>query len=335
MPLKSHKYGFKLYMLVEDDGLAHRFLVYAGAADQHVGGMDHTKKVVLKLMDGFLGEGRSLFMDNYYNSVQLSSELLKQKTHTTGTIRASRKGTPTDVVKAKLKKGETIQRWSPEGINVAKRRDKREVMTITTEFSVDCPTSPAMEEFHVKSIDAFPVDFERLSVRSRGASSTSDTTSSTNKSFRQYEYEALLEQQEIDRALDLKELELLKKQQEIDRALDMKKFESERKQAEREKARIAKQLEVKSAEGSHRGSSRASFMSSGSSRPSRVHEWVEETVEASIEIPKNGLPPQPRKYPPEVATAGLSKYGHPQTVSHNTIESSENNALLLKLLHRQ
>lgn len=135
LPLKRHKYGIKLYMLAERDGLSHRFLVYTGARDKDLAGAGHVTKVVHKLMTGLKFCGRSLFTDNYYNSVDLTRELLSQDTYVTGTLRGSRKNNPREVVDARLRKGEKIERWSHDGINVCKWKDKREVLTISSEFS--------------------------------------------------------------------------------------------------------------------------------------------------------------------------------------------------------
>ncbi|KAI4474032.1 hypothetical protein M0802_015829 [Mischocyttarus mexicanus] len=45
-----------------------------------------TSSLVLRLMQPYLNKGHHLFMENFYNSVELSKELLKHKTHTTGTL---------------------------------------------------------------------------------------------------------------------------------------------------------------------------------------------------------------------------------------------------------
>lgn len=42
-------------------------------------------------------------MDNYYNSVELSNLLYKQKTHTTGTLRSNRKKNPKSIIRKTLK----------------------------------------------------------------------------------------------------------------------------------------------------------------------------------------------------------------------------------------
>jgi len=58
----------------------------------------------------YLGKGRHVVMDNYYNSLNMSKILLNKKTHTTGTLRKNRKGNPKAVTSAKLKKGEHVWR---------------------------------------------------------------------------------------------------------------------------------------------------------------------------------------------------------------------------------
>ncbi|KAF6208938.1 hypothetical protein GE061_014680 [Apolygus lucorum] len=150
LPLKSNKYGIKLYMLTEPDGLIHRFLVYAGAGDVTVSGQGHTTKVIQKMMSGYLGVGRSLFQDNYYNSVDQARALLREKTTVTGTLRPNRVNNPPDSASRKLKRGESVQRWSPDGIYVTKLKDKRDVWTISTEFSGEMVSCEARRGFSRK-----------------------------------------------------------------------------------------------------------------------------------------------------------------------------------------
>lgn len=76
----------------------------------------------------------TLYVDNYYTSVNLARKLLNKKTYCTGTLRANRKGTPTAVTGKKLKKGETIAKFSSSGICVLKWRDRRDVLVLSTEF---------------------------------------------------------------------------------------------------------------------------------------------------------------------------------------------------------
>lgn len=130
---KKHKYGIKIYTLCEPNGLVLKTLVYAGKLDE-LAGKGHSTNVVLQLMKEKLNVGHSLYMDNFYNSYELSKKLLEQKTYSTGTLQATRKNTPLSIVKAKLKKGETISQYSDSGIMIAKWRDKRDVLYISTQY---------------------------------------------------------------------------------------------------------------------------------------------------------------------------------------------------------
>uniref|UniRef100_A0A1B6DUW0 PiggyBac transposable element-derived protein domain-containing protein n=1 Tax=Clastoptera arizonana TaxID=38151 RepID=A0A1B6DUW0_9HEMI len=85
-------------------------------------------------MKGKEANGHSLFMDNFYNSHDLSKDLLEVGTHTTGTLQCNRKNLPKDVVQKKLEKGDTICQFSEKKVMVGKWRDKRAVLYITTEF---------------------------------------------------------------------------------------------------------------------------------------------------------------------------------------------------------
>lgn len=121
---KHHKYGIKIYTLCEPNGLVLNTIVYTGKSDE-LGGKGHTNKILKALMTGRENHGHSLFMDNFYNSHDLSKELLEQGTHTTGTLLANRQHNPKDVVNSKLEKGETTCLFSEKHVMVGKWRDKR------------------------------------------------------------------------------------------------------------------------------------------------------------------------------------------------------------------
>lgn len=61
----------------------------------------HTENVVMNLMEGKLFKGHSLYMDNYYNSVNMARTLISKNTYCTGTLRSNRKKNPKDIVKKK------------------------------------------------------------------------------------------------------------------------------------------------------------------------------------------------------------------------------------------
>lgn len=76
-------------------------------------------------------------MDNYYNSVKLAHTLLTKGTYCTGTLRANRKGNPKEITSKKLKVGESVGKFTKEGVCVMKWRDRREVLAISSEHTND------------------------------------------------------------------------------------------------------------------------------------------------------------------------------------------------------
>ncbi|XP_046395730.1 piggyBac transposable element-derived protein 4-like [Ischnura elegans] len=130
---KRHKYGIKLYMLTEPNGLVLNCLVYTGSKDPNVGGVGHSEKVVHSLLSDYTNVGHAVYMDNFYNSYKLSRELLGKKIYSTGTLRNTRKGNPHNVVNKKLAKGEVVGQYTKEGIFICKWKDRREVLMISSE----------------------------------------------------------------------------------------------------------------------------------------------------------------------------------------------------------
>lgn len=130
---KRHKYGIKLYMLTEPDGLILKFRVYTGSKDTDVTGKGHAEKVVMQLLQKKLNNGHAVYMDNFYNSYSLAKKLLDEKTYCTGTLKKLLKENPKEVVEKRLKKGENVSRFR-EGVHVGKWKDKRDVIYITTQY---------------------------------------------------------------------------------------------------------------------------------------------------------------------------------------------------------
>lgn len=95
-------------MLGETWGLIHGVMVYCGQRYDVSNNLSHTEFVVHNLMKGLLNKGRSLFMDNFYNSVLLTKQLLEKKTYVTGTLRPNRKNNPKDIIDTKLKENLSI-----------------------------------------------------------------------------------------------------------------------------------------------------------------------------------------------------------------------------------
>lgn len=132
---KRHKYGINLYMLTEPNGVILKSLVYTGALDE-IGGKGHTTKVVLELLKNYLDHGHSVYLDNFYNSFDLTDKLTKHSTYCTGTLSSKRTNNPKDIVAKKLKKGESAAAYS-NNIMVGKWKDRRDVLYISNEHNND------------------------------------------------------------------------------------------------------------------------------------------------------------------------------------------------------
>jgi len=95
------------------------------------GDTNKTAAIVLSLVEPLLEKGRTLWMDNFYNSPALAQRLNSLKTDCVGTLRLSRKDIPQRVKEKKLKKEEMVAHHS-EPLSVLKWKDKKEVTMIST-----------------------------------------------------------------------------------------------------------------------------------------------------------------------------------------------------------
>ncbi|XP_068115883.1 piggyBac transposable element-derived protein 4-like [Hyperolius riggenbachi] len=137
IPNKRSRYGIKLYKLCESgSGYIYSLKVYEGKDSliQPPGCppyMGTTERIVLDLLNPLLHQGYHLYVDNFYTSVPLFKHLFSVQTPACGTVRANRKGLPSEVVHKKLKRGETCSQRSNE-LLALKFRDKRDVLALTT-----------------------------------------------------------------------------------------------------------------------------------------------------------------------------------------------------------
>ena len=104
MPNKPIRRGFKIWMRADaESGYVCQFDVYKGKdgkkTEKGLGG-----NVVMKLTQHIHGHYHHIFIDNYFNSIDLLVDLLKNKTYACGTIRKDRVGFPS-TFKTIAKKG--------------------------------------------------------------------------------------------------------------------------------------------------------------------------------------------------------------------------------------
>lgn len=150
-PRKPNKFSMKFYQIAESQtGYVLGFEVYTGKKGESdlrdVGGilrqdLNLTTKLVMRMLKkaNILDKGHCIYMDNYYNSIELFEELFSKDTYACGTVRSNRKGLPKALSvtnekppkKIKLKKGDSVFRRSDTTLAL-KWHDKRAVYMIST-----------------------------------------------------------------------------------------------------------------------------------------------------------------------------------------------------------
>jgi len=112
-------------------GYTQKVKIYAGKSDS-TANVGHAQKIVMYLMGDLVNSGRTLYCDNFYNSVHLAKELLDNTTYNCGTLRKDRRGNPKDLCSSKLKIGEVNAQENQFGVKVVIWRDKRNVLMAST-----------------------------------------------------------------------------------------------------------------------------------------------------------------------------------------------------------
>ncbi|KAL4091617.1 hypothetical protein QTP88_026276 [Uroleucon formosanum] len=130
---KKSRFGIKLFKLCISPCYTLAIKVYAGKeanAELNVG-----SKIVLELSEPYLDCGRTLYVDNWYISIELAESLNGRQTHLVGTLRSNRKSNPKDVTQKKLKRAEVISMRSFSNILVLKWKDKRDLYMLSTKHN--------------------------------------------------------------------------------------------------------------------------------------------------------------------------------------------------------
>ena len=72
---KSHRYGLKIYKLCSVDGYTWRFILYKSKGET-VPGLSHFESIIMALMKGLFKKGRTLYINNFYSSVETATNLI-------------------------------------------------------------------------------------------------------------------------------------------------------------------------------------------------------------------------------------------------------------------
>jgi hypothetical protein len=111
IPKKRKQFGIKLCKLCDSKGCTCDEVAYHGKQCANAAeNVTPTHGTVLKLVRKVEGVGHKLFMDTYFSSPQLFSDLCSRKINSCSTIRHNRKGMPANFgpKMLKLKKGDLL-----------------------------------------------------------------------------------------------------------------------------------------------------------------------------------------------------------------------------------
>ena len=132
IPSKRTRFGIKLFIICDcETGYILDFIVYTGKCTEIVSTEEYgvSGAVVQTLMQKYLGQGHTLWVDNWYTSPSLFNFLHSNKVNSCGTVRKTRKGMPS--LKKKLKKGEVEAKYTTK-IMALRWLDRREVCMLST-----------------------------------------------------------------------------------------------------------------------------------------------------------------------------------------------------------
>lgn len=150
IPNKAHRYGIKLFKLCSSDGYTWAFKIYSGKPATGEREVGLAEKVCLELCAQLLDEGRTLYVDNFYTSYELAKSLLNRQTHIVGTVRASKRDMPKEVLMSKIKKWDVISGEDQNGIVILKWKDTRDVRVLSTKHA------PILVPIHPQKTQAQP-----------------------------------------------------------------------------------------------------------------------------------------------------------------------------------
>ncbi|XP_033748367.1 piggyBac transposable element-derived protein 4-like isoform X2 [Pecten maximus] len=107
MPAKPVKFGIKVWERADStNGYVNKLQIYTGRAGNEQGKREVglAARVVTDLTRDIVGSSRHVYVDNFFSSPQLFSDLLKDGLYACGTCRINRKGFPSGISKENVKK---------------------------------------------------------------------------------------------------------------------------------------------------------------------------------------------------------------------------------------
>ena len=134
---KPQPWGIKAYVLSENrSGYMYNLVIYYGKETllSVIPGKNHTTNVVMTLMEPLSNMGYNLYVDHFYTSPELATELLRIGTTITGTVISNRRNMPAKVRETQQKRGDVAAyRHGPQV--VVQWTDKRTLITLSTKYT--------------------------------------------------------------------------------------------------------------------------------------------------------------------------------------------------------
>jgi hypothetical protein len=94
MKNKPIKRGFKIWMLCDQSNYNLQFEMYTGKCSSNVVETGLGAKIVLNLMNEFVGKNHIVYMDNYFSSYNLYEILKQNNIYAVGTVNSNRNNLP-------------------------------------------------------------------------------------------------------------------------------------------------------------------------------------------------------------------------------------------------
>ena len=156
IPSKPHKWGIKVWCLSESGtGYVTNWSMYTGKLKPDGSQRTATHRIVMDICDPILDKGRHVYMDNFFTSPALYTELAERQTGACGTLRTNRTGVPQAVKTADPPLGEVMSQKEGKLLYIT-WKDKRRVNILSTIHNSSTYTKKLRSRFsenHHRDVD--------------------------------------------------------------------------------------------------------------------------------------------------------------------------------------
>ena len=135
MPMKPTKWGIKTWEICDSqNGYCLNFDVYTGSKNTKSSERGLGFDVVTNLVEPYYGKAHHIYFDRFFTSVDLMTELMRNKTYACGTVNINRKGLPQELKGKKVKSGHTAF-YQKDKLMLIVWKDKKQINLLSTNAS--------------------------------------------------------------------------------------------------------------------------------------------------------------------------------------------------------